>query len=596
MPNVTRFASIWVAVTACSAVSAYPESRTETSLDACSDGQDQDLDGLTDCEDPDCDGWCVESGEACEDERDNDGDALFGLPLVDGLDPACWDRALREERRCTWTSGVLYELFRFRREDLYPDADWVTTGTAVDQRWIAGWGKIVLGPGQFVATAKPTVGALRELSIRMVFEARNGASAELRLFSERLGNGPVVYIRTEGGGAFGRLEDERGRSTEEMPLFRYGTGIHELRLLVSTGATPEWTLFTSTEERLTMPVDPNWRVDEPVSVRIVGTTEVVGTAFSVGVVRVFRNAVDDCGREVDSALLNEPSLRAVTESPVLQCVVLGALSHSSRNGSTWNEGRTPLQEGDLAVAYSEEFERFEGTRLDPETGELFLIASSDCSRWREAPAGTPMRGERARLVGFDIVPGFEGGARRIHLVVGDDAPQLVELASPTGLPFSYVEVSRTPWPRATWAEGAPLSVGRVGGDRWIVGPGSDPRTLALYTLSAEDALLTVDDPVVAPSGKLGTFDRYRIERGHLVPRPSTRWSTETSPTLRLFFFAQLFEDEPGYEDAFTRRGVSWVDLSFEGSERGRDTAEPDASVESAADASTGASGADAGAP
>lgn len=546
---------------ACSALSAYPESRAETSREACTDGEDQDLDGLTDCDDPDCDGWCAESGPACEDRRNNDGDALFGLPLVDGLDPACWDRALREERRCTWTSWVFYDLIRFRPDDVYPNADWVTTGTVIDERSIAGWGKIVLGPGQFLATAKPTVGALRELSVRSVFEARDGASAELRLFADRLGDGPIVHVRTEGGVAFARFEDEEGNSTEETELPRKGSGVHDLRILASTTEPFVWRLFGGSA---TLPVNPEWRVDESISLQLIATTEVAGGRLAVGSVRVFRNAADDCGRDVDSALLNAPSLRAAAESPTAQCVVLGPLSHSSRNGSSWNEGRTPLREGDLAIAYSEEFERFEGARLDPATGELFLLASSDCSRWRETPAGVPdaSRSATARLVGFDIVPGIDGGARRIHVAVGEE-PELVELASPTGLPFSYVEVSRTPWPHATWTEGAQLAMGRVGNDRWVVGPGADPRTLALFTLDPVDARVTVADPVVAPSGKLGTFDRYRIERGHLVPRPSSRWSSETSPTLRLFFYAQLFEDEPGYDDAFTRRGVSWVDLAFE---------------------------------
>jgi hypothetical protein len=80
----------------------------EATAAACSDGQDNDSDGKTDCDDRDCDGFCPEETLAdCNDGRDNDGDGL-----VDAADPRCWLLAAPEVQRCADAKGVdFFETF-----------------------------------------------------------------------------------------------------------------------------------------------------------------------------------------------------------------------------------------------------------------------------------------------------------------------------------------------------------------------------------------------------------------------------------------------------------------------------------------------------
>ena len=557
---VLRGLLAWTTLCSCSILSDYPDSQTESAADVCLDGVDQDLDGFVDCEDPDCDGFCVEARSTCEDGRNNDGDVHLGVPLTDGLDPTCWDRGLAPGPRCTWTSGSTFDLSRYRAEDVFPGIDWISTGI-VDPEGDDRLKEILLAPGRYVESVRPSTGDLRAMAMRTNFRARDGVTLEVRLRSDRTGRGVRVKVEMREGRAWGHLEDETGARSDEVLLEPFWD--HEVWLEVTSDAVPRWRLYAvQGMSPVTMPVDPELARDEPLTVRF-EVTSGGPEPVRISRLRLNRRSVDDCGRDIDSPLVSTRSLRGAAEGD-RRCVVLDDLSVGSTDGRRWREGITPIRAGDLAIAWAPRFTRFEGARLDPETNELFLSASTDCSTWREASSGTPpaIRDASARLVGFDVIEGAPGGDRRLHFLVGsEDAYELVELASTSGLPFSYEEVGRSAWPFGVWTEGRALAAGRMGHELWVLGPGTSPDAIALWTVSNGEPML-VADPVVEPTNAPGTPDRFRVRSGTLVPVPIEGWDEPVSPKFRLYFLGNLLPMDPGFNSSFTRTAVSWRELTL----------------------------------
>ena len=74
-----------------------------------------------------------------------------------------------------------------------------------------------------------------------------------------------------------------------------------------------------------------------------------------------------------------------------------------------------------------------------------------------------------------------------------------------------------------------------------------------------------------PSGTTGTFDRFRVSHGLIVPQAPAL--PEGDPTaldmgglpLRVYYFGELLPGEPGYSSAPVRSGAGWADLVFGGS-------------------------------
>jgi hypothetical protein len=87
--------------TACGHIYDYPDPRAENTLEACSDGADNDLDGKTDCNDAECTFCAEDDVTACNDGLDNDGDGF-----KDAGDPSCWPDRVPEVERCASGEGV----------------------------------------------------------------------------------------------------------------------------------------------------------------------------------------------------------------------------------------------------------------------------------------------------------------------------------------------------------------------------------------------------------------------------------------------------------------------------------------------------------
>jgi len=94
---------------ACALVVSFPELETEAGADACSDGEDNDLDGLLDCEDLDCGSVCNRCGEVAFPDFD-------GLGQVCARDCECPEGASCNDRALTVEDGVQTLTARCARE------------------------------------------------------------------------------------------------------------------------------------------------------------------------------------------------------------------------------------------------------------------------------------------------------------------------------------------------------------------------------------------------------------------------------------------------------------------------------------------------
>ncbi|MBP7685787.1 MAG: hypothetical protein KBB95_27970, partial [Deltaproteobacteria bacterium] len=263
-------------------------------------------------------------------------------------------------------------------------------------------------------------------------------------------------------------------------------------------------------------------------------------------------------------------------------VVLAEQAYRSRDGSRWSGSRSPIRAGTVGMAWVPTFERFEGVRVDADEGGLRFFASDTCDVFRESDpvsVSSLVALSAAQVVGFDFVPGAAGGERRLWLLgspVGEaDQLELVELASPTGLPETYEVMTRFAWERPTWTTNAPLSARRVGDEVVVLGPGANPDAIAAHVLrfvDGEGAWANTVDPLVEPSGTTGTFDRFRVSHGLVVPLTPELPEGEAPAAdpgalpLRVYYFGELRPGEPGYSGAPVRSGAGWADLVFGGSE------------------------------
>ena len=108
----------------------------------------------------------------------------------------------------------------------------------------------------------------------------------------------------------------------------------------------------------------------------------------------------------------------------------------------------------------------------------------------------------------------------------------------------------------------------------MLGPGANPDAIAAHVLRVTEdasALVNTVDPLVEPSGTTGTFDRFRVSHGLIVPQaPALPEGGEHALDpgafpLRVYYFGELLPGEPGYSSAPVRSGAGWADLVFGGS-------------------------------
>ncbi len=565
----------------CTAVFDYPAALHESSPALCENGLDDDFDGTADCADDSCDGSCPEVGPQCADGRDNDGDSLNGFALVDAADAECWPSP-RIDERCAFVSGGFVESWRRTASEAFPAPDWVTSGDVVRYRPTSELADMIrLLPGEFMESRLPLRGGIEPMGVNVAFELRVGAELHISLVSERLGEVVSATLRTPTTRndleAFIETPDA-GRtpvSTQTLPGEFYF--IWEVDLMGRSGAWQLQLPYDRLTERL--PFSPTLPRDEPLFVRF--ESRGAGSAHVLlGQLSAARDSFDTCGRAFSSPLVNTAALRAAAEGNGTRCVVLAEQAYRSTDGSRWTASRSPIHAGNVGMAWVPPFSRFEGARSDGDAG-LRFFASEACDVFRESePVDLRERAalSSAELVGFDFVPGAEGGERRLWLLgvsASGAGSELVEFASPTGLPASYEVVARWPWTRASWTTGTPLSAKRMGGEVVVLGPGLDPDTIGAYVLAGtgeEVALVHSVDPLIEPSGTTGTFDRFRVRHGRIVPQaaaPAAEDGDEMATLglpLRVYYFGELLPGEPGYASAPVRSGAGWVDLRFGGSE------------------------------
>ena len=565
----------------CTAIFGFPEAASESSIALCSNGVDDDFDGVFDCEDESCDGSCPEAEQQCSDGRDNDGDSPDGVALVDVGDPECWGSPMLAER-CAFVPGGRIESWRRTATEAFPGPDWVTSGDVVLFRPYSEFADLIrLFPGEFMESRLPLRGTIDAMGINVAVELRAGAELRISLVSERLGEVVAATLRTP---VFRELEawveaaDGARTPVLEITHPDHGYQVWEYDLVGANGAWHLEGLDDRATERL--PFSPTLPLDEPLFVRFESRGE--GSAYlRLGQLSAARGSFDTCGRSFASPLINSAALRAAAEGNGTRCVVLAEQAYRSRDGSRWSGSRSPIRAGTVGMAWVPTFERFEGVRLDAEAGGLRFFASDTCDVFRESEpvsVSSLVALSAAQVVGFDFVPGAEGGERRLWLLGSPAADseqlELVELASATGLPESYQVVARFDWELPTWPTNAPLSVRRVGHEVIVLGPGANPDAIAAHVLRVTEgasALVNTVDPLVEPSGTTGTFDRFRVSHGLIVPQAPAL--PEGDPTaldmrglpLRVYYFGELLPGEPGYSSAPVRSGAGWADLVFGGS-------------------------------
>lgn len=105
LPSATRLGGLILVLAflgaGCGQIFTYPDTASEGSATACSDGKDNDLDGKTDCQDADCKAYCGENTDAtCHDGQDNDADGD-----LDCQDPECQPYCV-ENTQTTCRDGV----------------------------------------------------------------------------------------------------------------------------------------------------------------------------------------------------------------------------------------------------------------------------------------------------------------------------------------------------------------------------------------------------------------------------------------------------------------------------------------------------------
>ena len=144
-------------------------------------------------------------------------------------------------------------------------------------------------------------------------------------------------------------------------------------------------------------------------------------------------------------------------------------------------------------------------------------------------------------------------------VDGAGAWQLVELASVTGAPDSYTRVGGVAWSAPVWDDGPPLTAGRLGNSLWEEGPDADTGNVALFV--ATDSLpVRVQSTLLAPSGEVGAFDRFRVQGARLVPL--TPIAEGAALPARVYYWGSLQPEDPGYDVAAVRSGVEWREIVF----------------------------------
>ncbi|MCA9576290.1 MAG: hypothetical protein KC668_12670 [Myxococcales bacterium] len=563
----TLSASALCILSGCSALFDYPDSRDESSAALCSNGLDDDFDGLADCNDASCDGHCAETGSACSDGRNNDGDVLAGVPLVDGADPGCWALGHRVTRQCAFRPGTTLELRRWTEFEAFPNLEWVTLGTVELRATIYEKDVIRLLPRQFIESRAPVSGALADMGMDVHAFLVPGSEMVLSFVSGRLGvvaEAHVVWAETADASRMWIETPSGARSNETS------AGIVE-----RFGSFTEFNFYTNGGHWRLRSVDPNISVaavpiaptipgDEPLTVRVEARGEAVGASVLVEVLSTARASFDTCDRAHLSPLINAPSFRAVAEGPDLRCIILGQRAHASTNGESWEASRSTIAAGDVALTWVDAFQRFEGARLDPESGTIRFFASEDCDVFRESePVALVDLVDLAspRLVGFDDDTSRDGGSRRLHLlgVDGAGAWQLVELASVTGAPDSYTRVGGVAWSAPVWDDGPPLTAGRLGNSLWVAGPDADTGNVALFV--ATDSLpVRVQSTLLAPSGEVGAFDRFRVQGARLVPL--TPIAEGAALPARVYYWGSLQPEDPGYDVAAVRSGVEWREIVF----------------------------------
>ena len=550
----------------CTALFGYPEPQGESSHALCSNGLDDDFDGLADCDDPRCDGHCAETGAACSDGRNNDGDSFAGVPLVDGADPSCWSQGYQVTRRCAFRPGTVLELRRWNEHEAFPNLDWVTSGTVELAQTILDKDVIRLLPRQFIETRAPITGALTDMGLVAHVFLAPGTELVLSFVSGRFGTVAEAHMVWPEAADVSRMwveaaNGERSNETSAGIELREGN-YSQFEFYVSGG---RWWLHATDEGLRTAPVtvDPAVPLDEPLTVRIEARGEAIGASGLVEVVSTARSSYDTCDRSHLSPLINAPGFRAAAESPELRCVVIGDRAHVSADGSSWAASRSTFAAGDMALAWVDAFQRFEGARLDPQDGTMRFFASADCDVFRESEpvsVATLVELQAPRLVGFDHHAELQGGARRVHLLGTDSAGarRLVELASETGDPDSYAQTSTHPWDAPTWTDDPALTVGRLGDSLWVVGPDGDTGNVGLFL--ATGAAPHFVAALLAPSGESGAFDRFRIQHARLVPLPPD--APGAALPARVYYFGSLQPQDPGYDSTAVRSGVEWRDILF----------------------------------
>jgi hypothetical protein len=396
-----------------------------------------------------------------------------------------------------------------------------------------------------------------ELVLSLV-SGRFGAIAEAHVVWPIGAEASRMWVETANG--------ERSNETSAGIEQREGN-YSEFRFYVSDG---RWRLHAADEDIFTLPVllDPIIPLDEPLTVRVEARGEAIGASVLVEVLSAARSSYDTCDRSHVSPLINAPSFRAVAEGPALRCVIIGDRAHATTDGASWAASRSTFADGDVALAWVDAFQRFEGARLDRQDHTIRFFASDDCDVFREsapAPVSTLVDLSAPRLVGFDHDPGQRGGARRLHLLGTDSAGarQLVELASDTGDPDSYTPVSSHPWDAPVWADDQPLTVGRVGNSLWVLGPDGDSGNVGLF-LATDATPLRVHAALLAPSGEAGAFDRFRVQQARLVPLAPAEAGTDPGQVLRarVYYYGSLQPQDPGYDGAAVRSGVEWREIWF----------------------------------
>ncbi|MCC7542924.1 MAG: hypothetical protein IT379_42300 [Deltaproteobacteria bacterium] len=554
-------ASIVVAASAtatgCTLVADYPPARRET----CSDGRDDDLDGLLDCDDPDCDGRCSEDTEArCSDARDNDGDGRR-----DAEDVRCWPFAQAVVERC---------------ESVGP-ASWTGTFEAGREGWVGDDLVIVADPrdpearvGRLRGTLdRPTFavgpvlagahvgsetrfelevdGASRYTAVGLLVEGADtrtlvpdglfvyfaGADVGLSGSSQIVPIAPTATERRWVTGALRVVRDDDGEAAIELEIGGAVIGPDAL------AAQPFWFPGANAGG-----VPRAWSEGRAMRPMVVTTGEVHIGRVDVELVRLDPCAVDGGDArvpQIEGTVLGLASSRGVTCAIVAEPAgpdddAAHLVSRRSLDGGRTFDGASELARSvedsvDIGplVATEDGFHAvlpWHRTRPAEDASAAIthvdLARSADCTSWTVEPLGLDLF---PSLFSKGMGYAADASGHELTFVLytprGLFTARLLRARSPTGLPgtFAWLDGDTAIPAEIVFFEGiGGVLPFRLGDDRALVF--ASDRGIDAMIETTPGTWTALAEPLVTPSGRVGTFDQLLVSSPALAfdaPAPAS---------------------------------------------------------------------------